>query len=110
MIGEIKHLTMEELEAGLDEIRRAPKDEGVLQLIVRRPQVEEREILEEGELHLQENLPRLRRGRRLQEVDHGFGACLRHAGEGLFHPFDGGSRGMTFAGSGRAFEQGRNLA
>ncbi len=56
MIGEIKHLTMEELEAGLDEIRRAPKDDGVLQLIVRRPQVEEREILEEGELHLQEGL------------------------------------------------------
>ena len=56
MIGEIKHLTMEELEAGLDEIRQAPKDEGVLQLIVRRPQVEEREILEEGELHLQEGL------------------------------------------------------
>ena len=56
MIGEIKHLTMEELEAGLDEIRQAPKDEGVLQLIVRRPQVEEREIIEEAELHLQEGL------------------------------------------------------
>jgi len=56
VIGEIKHLTMEELEAGLDEIRRAPKDEGVLELIVRRPQVEEREILEEAELHLQGGL------------------------------------------------------
>ena len=56
MIGEIKHLTMEELEAGLDEIRRAPKDEGVLELIVRRPQVEEREILEKAELHLQGGL------------------------------------------------------
>ena len=56
MIGEIKHLTMDELEAGLDEIRQAPKDEGVLQLIVRRPQVEEREILEEAELHLEEGL------------------------------------------------------
>ena len=32
-IGVIEHLTMEELEAGLDEIRRAPQDEGVLQLI-----------------------------------------------------------------------------
>ena len=41
---------MEELEAGLDEIRRAPRDEGVLQLIVRRPRVEEREVLEEAEL------------------------------------------------------------
>jgi len=56
VIGEIKHLTMAELEAGLDEIRQSPKDEGVLQLIVRRPQVEEREILEEGELHLHEGL------------------------------------------------------
>lgn len=56
MIAEIKHLTMEELEAGLDEIRQAPKDEGVLQLIVRRPQIDEREILEEAELHLQEGL------------------------------------------------------
>lgn len=46
----IRHLTMAELEAGLDEIRAAPKDEGVLQLIVRRPRIEEREILEEGEL------------------------------------------------------------
>jgi hypothetical protein len=29
----VRHLTMAELEAGLDEIRRAPKDRGVLQLI-----------------------------------------------------------------------------
>ena len=50
MVTVIKHLTMEELEAGLDEIRRAPRDEGVLQLIVRRPRVEEREVLEEAEL------------------------------------------------------------
>ena len=56
MISEIKHLTMAELEAALDEIRQAPKDEGVLQLIVRRPEVEERELLEEGELHLEEGL------------------------------------------------------
>ena len=56
MMAELIHLTMGELEAGLDEIRRAPKDEGVLQLIVRRPQIEEREILEEAELHLQEGL------------------------------------------------------
>ena len=45
------HLTMSELEAGLDDIRRAPKDEGVLELIVRRPVINEREILEEAELH-----------------------------------------------------------
>jgi hypothetical protein len=51
-----KHLTTSELEAGLDDIRRAPKDEGVLELIVRRPAVNDREILEEAELHLTEGL------------------------------------------------------
>lgn len=52
----MKHLTMEELEAGLDNIRNSPADEGVLELIVRRPQIGEREILEEGELHLTHGL------------------------------------------------------
>ena len=52
----IKHLTIAELEAGLDTIRAAPKFEGVLELIVRRPQIEEREVLEEGELHPLEGL------------------------------------------------------
>lgn len=56
MVVATKHLTMEELEAGLDEIRQAPKDEGVLQLIVRRPQIEEREVLDEGELDPLEGL------------------------------------------------------
>lgn len=46
-----KHLTITELEAGLDEIRRSPKDEGLLEMIVRRPQPGEREVLAEGELH-----------------------------------------------------------
>ncbi len=48
----MKHLTVEELEAGLEEIFQAPKDEGVLDLIVRRPGIGERETLEQGELHL----------------------------------------------------------
>jgi hypothetical protein len=47
---------MSELEAGLDEIRRAPKDQGILELIVRRPGVNDREILTEGELRLDEGL------------------------------------------------------
>lgn len=47
---------MEELEAGLEEIRRAPNNEGVLRLIVRRPRTDEREVLEEGELHPVEGL------------------------------------------------------
>jgi len=45
-----RHLTMEELEAGLDEIRRSPLDEGVLEMIVCRPAEDERRILETGEL------------------------------------------------------------
>ena len=52
----IKHLTTAELEAGLDEIRQAPKDEGSLVLIVRRPKVDAREVLEEGQLDLAEGL------------------------------------------------------
>lgn len=56
VITEVKHLTMAKLEAGLDSIRSAPKDEGVLELIVRRPQIEEREVIEEGELHLEHGL------------------------------------------------------
>ena len=48
-----RYLTTAELEAGLDEIRRAPRDEGTLELIVRRPQVDEREVLAAGELSLE---------------------------------------------------------
>ena len=55
-MAEINHLTMAELEAGLDKIRQAPQDEGVLEMIVRRPQVGERETLEEGQLDLSEGL------------------------------------------------------
>src|SRR5258708_3657364 len=48
-----RHLTTAELEAGLDEIRRAPRDEGTLELIVRRPAVDKREVLDGGELSLE---------------------------------------------------------
>ena len=51
-----KHLTTEELESGLDEIRRAPSSDGVVELIVRRPAVDEREVLEEGILDREEGL------------------------------------------------------
>jgi hypothetical protein len=53
---DLMHLTMSELEAGLDTIRQSPKDAGVLELIVRRPQIDEREVLEEGRLDLIEGL------------------------------------------------------
>jgi hypothetical protein len=47
----VRHLTRKELEAGLDDIRSAPTDAGVLELIVRRPAIEAREVLDVGELH-----------------------------------------------------------
>ena len=53
---EIRHVTLTELEAGLDTIRRSPKAEGLLALIVCRPSIGEREILKEGELDLREGL------------------------------------------------------
>jgi hypothetical protein len=52
----MKHLTTAELEAGLEEIRESPKDNGVLELIVRRPKIDEREVLEIGELTLMDGL------------------------------------------------------
>jgi MOSC domain-containing protein YiiM len=50
------HLTAGELEAGLRGILLSPKDEGVLELIVRRPREGEREVLGEAELSLTEGL------------------------------------------------------
>jgi MOSC domain-containing protein YiiM len=46
----VRHLSTQEIEAGLDEIQHSPKDDGVLHLIVRRPRIDAREILEEAEL------------------------------------------------------------
>jgi MOSC domain-containing protein len=51
-----RHLTTAELEEGLEAIRQAPKTEGVLEMIVRRPQVGEREILDAGELDVADGL------------------------------------------------------
>jgi hypothetical protein len=51
-----RHLTMEELEQGLGEIERAPRDAGTVELIVRRPSEGEREVLAEGVLDLAEGL------------------------------------------------------
>ncbi len=44
------HVPLAELEAGIDAIRRSPTVDGVIELIVRRPQVESREVLAEAEL------------------------------------------------------------
>jgi hypothetical protein len=51
-----RHLTMKELEDGLEAIARSPKDEGVLELIVRRPAVNAREVLAVGELDVDAGL------------------------------------------------------
>ena len=45
-----------ELEAGLGHVRAAPSDEGVLELIVRRPAVDEREVVEQAELDVDDGL------------------------------------------------------
>lgn len=50
------HLNAEELMAGLDHIRRSPKDEGVLELIVRRHAIDERQVIAEAELDLTQGL------------------------------------------------------
>ena len=45
-----EHLSAEQLEAGLDEIRRSPADRGTLELIVRRPAISDREVVSVGVL------------------------------------------------------------
>jgi MOSC domain-containing protein YiiM len=50
------HLTTDELEAGLDEVRRSPRDGGRVELIVRRPGEDEREILTEATLSCETGL------------------------------------------------------
>ena len=56
LINDIKQLTMTELEEGMEFIRQSPKDQGMLKMIVRRPNVDEREIVDECELDLQYGL------------------------------------------------------
>lgn len=47
-----RHLSLEELEAALPAALESPKDEGTLDLIVRRPAVGRRDVLDAGELDL----------------------------------------------------------
>jgi hypothetical protein len=44
------HKTTDEIVAGAEEIRRSPRGAGTVELIVRRPAVGEREVLDEAEL------------------------------------------------------------
>ncbi len=50
------HAGPDALQAGLDEILRSPTSEGTVELIVRRPAVDEREVLAEGVLDVEEGL------------------------------------------------------
>lgn len=56
MITTLNHLTMEQLEASLDHIRQSPSNNGVVELIVRRPRVDTREVLEEAQLDIKDGL------------------------------------------------------
>jgi hypothetical protein len=49
-------VTADRLEAGLEHVRAAPIDDGLLELITRRPRVGEREVLEEAELDVERGL------------------------------------------------------
>ncbi len=46
----VRHLTRAELDAGLEAIRNSPKDGGVLELIVSRPEPGARNVLDHGQL------------------------------------------------------------
>jgi len=50
------HLSLSELEAGLDHIRQSPNDGGKLMLIVRRPDIDAREAVHECQLDPKEGL------------------------------------------------------
>jgi hypothetical protein len=50
------HRSLDQLNAALDDIRRSPRDEGRLHLIVRRPEVGARDVLDEGMLDPAEGL------------------------------------------------------
>jgi hypothetical protein len=52
----VEHRTADELAAGLDEISRSPTAQGTVELIVRRPAVDGRDVLEDGVLDLDEGL------------------------------------------------------
>jgi len=52
----LKQYPISELELGIDEIKDSPKDNGVLEMIVCRPETETREIINAGEINLENGL------------------------------------------------------
>jgi hypothetical protein len=55
-IGVLQHAELTRLEESLDHIQAAPVDNGTLELIVRRPAVDEREIVSEARLDVRHGL------------------------------------------------------
>jgi hypothetical protein len=55
-MARVEHLTTAQLDAAVEHIRQSPADHGTLELIVRRPKVDAREILDTGELSLEVGL------------------------------------------------------
>lgn len=51
-----RHLTMDDLQSGLGAVRASPADDGVLEMIVRRPSVDARELVNEGRLDREQGL------------------------------------------------------
>ncbi len=52
----VQHLTAEQLDEGVDEFRASPDDLGKVEMNVRRPAVDEREVLDQCELVVGEGL------------------------------------------------------
>jgi hypothetical protein len=52
----VPHFDLATLEAGLEQVRSSPKDAGRVELICRRPQTEEREVIEEAVLDADQGL------------------------------------------------------
>lgn len=51
-----KHLSADEISTAIEHVLASPKDQGLLQLIVRRPAVNKREVIESGVLDIENGL------------------------------------------------------
>ena len=51
-MADVRHLDAEELQNGLEHVLAAPAASGTVEMIVRRPEVDAREVLDQGELAL----------------------------------------------------------
>ncbi len=71
-----QHVNASQLEAALDGIRQAPKDNGRVELIVRRPDVDQRQRIETGQLNPELGL----------EGDNWKQKGSRHTADGSAHP------------------------